>query len=828
MKQIDPSLAEFEKYKLEHKEYIEKDLSESDTRSKLIDKLLIDVLGWAESDIKREGHVDSGYYDYKVSIPGFVFIVEAKRQFKELKLPSSHDKVSIKTLLKENAEVIEQIRNYAMDEGVAYGVITNGYQFIILKLINTDGKPWKDNYALVFKGIDDIDSRFIEFYDNLSKFSIIHNGGFRFDLPINAKERPTILSTLLDKDKELIRNSLSAVLAPLIDQVFGEMFSTERQDDSDFIRSCFVENAETKKYKNEIERLFNDKAPDLANVIPIVNSDNLANSIVGEINREEITIQNNYPPKPIIIIGSKGAGKTTFINHLFKYRFDENLFKNQFIIYIDFRKFYESHTSFEPPKIATEILESIYSNYEKDELHKLEILIRIYIKQIKRNDESIWSYDKRNNLERYNITLSTYLEEAQKDSLEHLKNLSLYLIREKRKRLVVVIDNADQFNDEIQEKIFVFSHSLTRSTLCGTVISLREGYYRKWQNSPPFDAYESNIYHITAPRYMEILQRRIEFAINTVKENKNKYSLSVGTGKEVTLSQSYIEYFLKGLQDSLFVIQDSALLDFVSRTTFPNLREGLRIIKIFLTSGHTKVSEYIARERSREKEKEKVAGAGIRQIIPFHEFIKSIALQNRHYYNSQISVIFNLFIPPKDSNDHFIRFYILKDFAEIIDSVNHTEKFIKNVDIIEKFTSLGYKINIINAALFDLIDSSLLDTDEQLSDIEWDELPSHYNITITAKGFYYLKELLYRFHYYDLIGQDTPIFDDSLYNKLYSIFPVSSEEGGRNFNFRIEFAKLFIDYLEKMESLQASQIKAVYGNVVAGIKAKVLEEINRM
>lgn len=824
MKRIEESLEEFEKYKIEYLKYIEKDLSESDTRSKLIDNLLIDVLGWHESDIVREKHVDSGYYDYKISIPGIVFIVEAKKQFKEFKLPVYHDKTTTKVLLKENEEVISQIRSYALDEGVPYGVVTNGYQFIILKLINTDGKTWKENLALIFRNIDDINSRFIEFYNSLSKNSVIKNGGFIFDLPIKSLVGNTILSSLLDKDKELIRNSLSAVLAPLVDQVFGEMFTPEREDDIEFVKLCFVENAETKKNQNEIERLFSDRAPNFSQVIPIVNTANLASSIVHEINDEEISIKKSYPPKPIIVIGSKGAGKTTFINHLLNHRYEKTAFENNLIIYIDFRKFFEVHESFQPNRIAKEVLESIYQKYEELELYKLSILIRIYRTQIKRNDENIWAWDKQHNEDSYQRKLATFLEEAQKDQLEHLTYLSHYLIRERRKRLIIIIDNADQFSDNIQEKLFIFSHSLTKSTYCGAIISLREGYYRKWQNSPPFDAYESNIYHITAPRYVDILQKRIQYAIEKVKNNQQTYSVKVITGRETTLSPSYIEYFLKSLQDSLFAIGNSALLDFVNQTTFPNIREGLRVLKVFLHSGHTKVSEYIKREQERESnvfEKR-------RQIIPLHEFIKSIALQNRHYFSSEISIVYNLFTPPIDSDDHFVKLYILHELGEILDSITFTEKFVKNTIIIDKLTSFGYRINVINSALSSLLKASLVDTDEQLSDVEWNELPKAYNLNITSKGFYYLKEIINRFHYYDLIGQDTPIYDTNYYNGLSSIFPISSAEGSRNLELRKDYVKLFIDYLVKMENKQPTQIRTVYNSLMTNIKLKVLEEIQRM
>jgi GTPase SAR1 family protein len=823
MKDIDASLASFEKYKEAYKSYIEVDLSESDTRSKLIDTLLIDVLGWDEQDIQREGHVDSGFYDYKISCQNSIFLLEAKRQFKELRLPSNHSRISIKVLLKENEEVINQLRSYAIDEGVQYGIITNGVQFIILRCFNNDGKPWKNNTALIFNGVKDIENRYIEFYENVSRQGIINNGGFKYDFPITHTEGKTVLSSIIDKDKELVRTSLNALLTPLIDKVFGEMFSEEREDDLEFVKYCFVENAETKKNKNEIERLFSDEAPELNNVIPIVNSDNLAKSIVGEINSNEISMKETYPPKPIILIGSKGAGKTTFINHLFKYKFDRTEFEKCFIIYIDFRKFYEVDYYFEPRKIAEEILESIYTKYEDLELHTSKVLKRIYFKEIKRNDESIWEYDKKHDLKSYEQRLSTFFEESKKDSLKHLTLLSHYLIRERRKRLVVIIDNADQFKDEIQEKLFVFSHSLTKSSYCGTVISLREGYYRKWQNSPPFDAYESNVYHITAPRYFEILQRRIDFAIQkTEKEKKNGVSIEISNSKVFNPTNTYIVDFLKGLKNSLFALENSALLQFANLTTFPNIREGLRVFKIFLSSGHTKIEEYIRRSQDRNLE------ANDRKIIPLHEFIKSLALQSRHYYNSETSIIYNLFIPPFESNDHFLKLYILSDLNDLITSQNYTEKFIQNTSLVDKITSLGYRPNVINSALISLIKSSLIDTDEQLSDVEWQEIPTRFNVTITAKGHYYLNELIYRFHYYDLVSQDTPIFNSDFYARLCNTFPQSSKEGFRNFEIRKEFVLLFFEYLEAMEAKQGNQLKVIYNNLVKRIKARVTDEISRM
>src|SRR5690606_908810 len=120
--------------------------------------------------------------------------------------------------------------------------------------------------------------------------------------------------------------------------------------------------------------------------------------------------------------------------------------------------------------------------------------------------------------------------------------------------------------------------------LCGTVISLREGYYYKWRLSPPFDAYESNVYHVTAPKYAEVLQKRIDFTLEKITLERNTIG-EAGPGSKMEITNQSVIEFLSGLKNSLFSEHNSSLLDFLSYTTYPNIREGLKIFKQFLTSG---------------------------------------------------------------------------------------------------------------------------------------------------------------------------------------------------------------------------------------------------
>lgn len=137
------SIQSFEKYVQEFKQYKQRDLSETDTRSKVLDVILLDVLNWKEHDITREGYVGNGFFDYLIEVPGFKFVVEAKKLSVDFKLPTTGREHSLGLLYSGNSEVIDQIRNYAFKKDVGFGVISNGHQFIISRFINTDGSNWK-------------------------------------------------------------------------------------------------------------------------------------------------------------------------------------------------------------------------------------------------------------------------------------------------------------------------------------------------------------------------------------------------------------------------------------------------------------------------------------------------------------------------------------------------------------------------------------------------------------------------------------------------------------------------------------------------------------
>lgn len=803
---IDQSKNNFRNFISDYERLKNSDISEADTRSKVIDKILIEVLGWEEKDITRESHVDSGYFDYKISIPGFHIIVEAKKQFLKFTLPVNRKKTSYNSLLKENKEVITQIRGYMTDSGISSGIITNGCQFIIGRLVNTDGTDWKKNQCLIFNGFEDIEDRFIEFHNNVSRESIIENGGFDFYSEDLTQPSYKIVSTLVNREKEIVRNNLSAEIVPLINYVFGEIFQEDGLDNKEFFRECFIANEEIKKNRNEIERLFGDEAPTLSEVIPAKNTNSVVTQIEDEIINTPIIAKETQPPRPIIIIGSKGAGKTTFINYLFKTKINEKTLSNHPYVYVDFRQYFNQDKSIDIEKIAEDVIEYLFENYSELELHSVKVLKRIYFKEIKRNDEGIWDDLKENNKNEYNRKLRDFFEVKQQSFLEHLEMISKYLIRERLIRLLLVFDNADQFDSKLQERVFLLANSLNRRANCGVIVSLREGYYYKWRNSPPFDAFESNVYHISAPRYNEVLQKRINYTLSRIELEGKTYGVT--KGYKVQIDNHSVYEFLYGLKNSLFSIENSEMMDFLNYSSFPNIREGLRLFKQFLVSGYTDVSEYIMRVRFSNNQDNRV-------FIPIHEFFKTIGLNNKLYYNHETSVIPNLFYPIEDSNDHFIKIWILKYLQKQLDTGGNATKYILISNLLNFFANIGYRIPQLKKVIIELLKEELVETDDVISDIDWELLSeSDFNICLSAKGSYYLKNAKNRFHYYDLILQDTPIFSKDHFDRIKENFPLANDKGARNISERLITVKEFINYLKYMESNQHKELMNNFGSIV--------------
>lgn len=770
------NLKEFENVYSAFKEI---DLSETDTRSKILDKLLIDVLGWTEFDIEREGWVRVGYFDYELKTSAFQFVIEAKKNFVDFKLPKKGNEVKVNTIYNGNKEVIDQIRQYIFERGLSYGVITNGTQYIISQFSNSIGKDWKEEKCIIFKDISDIKQNFDKFYDLLSRESVTNYGRLKINKTSNVAKTIVKDHSLKRKSFELVRNQISQQLIPIINKVFEEIYNTESLEGKKILQDCYVENKDVKKYNSELGFIFADNPPTFdTRIIPVQNTEKTQEQL-----KDQIFTDVNVLPDPIILIGTAGAGKTTFIKYFTEVLLSKNHKKNRPLIYLDFR-LYTSQTIRDTRFVYDNIIKQLENSYPELNLNKFNVLKTIYKNEIDKKKQGTWSYFVTNE-DKINEAIANLIDERQKDTINHLLAITTYLLHQCHKRICVLFDNADQLNESDQKEVFLLGNSINRNLKAVAIISLREGYFYKWKNKPPFNAYQSIVYHITAPPYRKVLEKRINYVMTRFDFQPIELNAE---NKQVKFQKGSLEHLFKNLYKTLFKSHNSDVMEFLEETSYPNTRQGLENFKSFLLSGHSKITEYMSFEY------------GIGQGIPIWEFFKSVALDSNYYYETSKSKIINIFYPSKNNTNHFTKIRLLNYLFHKLKISSKKIEYFPVTEITNEFLKAGYSIDIIEEEIQDLFDFKLVSTSEYSEDIEEEfRIESNSLISITSVGVFYMKSLINRFHYLDLILQDTPIYEDEYFAKLCTEFPDSDEYGNRDLEKRKKCVEVFVDYLQNQE-----------------------------
>jgi GTPase SAR1 family protein len=807
MKAIDEAYRKLEEFeRTTYQLYKDEDINESDTRSKVLDYIIKDILGWNETDILREGFVKDGYFDYELRTSTFNFLVEAKKNYVEFELPQKGNEVKLRTIYKSNEEVVNQIRSYLFERSLQYGVITNGHQFIIASFVSYTGADWKDNDCIYFKSFSDIIKNFPEFYGLLSRDYVLHYG--RIKIFVKERVGKTIARSkqLPHYGEKLNRNNISSQLIPILSRFFEEIYKNDVLNSKEVLKECYVENEDIKKYSAELSSFFIDQPPTFdSRISPVQNTKNTQKQI-----KEQLFL-DDYTPDPVILIGTAGAGKTTFIRNFIENELTNNDKKKRPIIYIDFRKFTRQNI-FDTTYLYSKIIDALKETYPDLNLHKINVLKEIYKVDIKNRKEGSWAdlikFDQNEKLER---SISEFLDIKLLDPLTHLERISSYLINQRDKKLCLIFDNVDQLKEDEQRELFLLAHSVKRSLNCIVITSLREGYFYRWKDKPPFNAYHSTIFHITAPPYGEVLKRRIAYILNNFEFPEVELSFA---NKTVDFEKGSLRTLFQNLYDTLFERENSEILNFLRETSYPNIRDGLEMFQTFLLSGHTHISEYMAFEY----------GKGSRSGIPFWEFIKSVALDSNYYFNSSDSKITNLFLPSSQNTNHFTKIRILHYLRNQALKTGRDLTFFAVIKLIEDFVRIGYSKDVIIEELNYLYDRNLIITSEYSSDVEESEdIKDDSKVSISSIGNYYITFLIKKNEYIDLSIVETPIYDSNAYGRIEYVFPESDKYGNRDLLKRVETMKEFLKYLEVSENFDLNRAKQNDEN--EALHMKIVEDI---
>ncbi len=743
-----------------------KKLTESDTRAKMIDPVFIECFGWDNnSDISREPYSNPGFADYVFSIDGVrQFVLEAKKEGDTFSIPPSFTGKYYKisgTLwdIKNVKEAIEQAQKYCIVCGVNYGVVTNGHQYIIFEAFKR-GSDWRQGNCVVFNSLEDIANNFGVFWSILNKNCIKFGSLRKFVSQENSEIKYLIrpVDRLHAKSLTLTRNNLSPILSPLTEHIFWDLID-ERQ--VDILRQCYVYRKQYREAFAEINHYF-DIVPEFAKkfgVQDIIESEGSAGSFQQTYEKlEKLSKDTSTKGTLILLMGGIGAGKTTFIHHYF------SIMKpaNTLWFYINFFNVSEDESQIENYiiKIA---LEQFEKKYKKDFATELSLLKIDCLNQDIKDLKALFSFLK---LKGYCIAL--------------------------------VLDNVDQHsyvNAKYQEQALLVAKRLTDALETITILSLREENFFKSAMGGVLDSFPAQSFHISSPKFEDLIRARLQYTINLLDKNDSELKKIIKNPVALDASREIAKTFLEIVDNSLRSSRriGREILIFINEVSGGDMRAALSFFRTFLVSGNTDVEEMLTLNDN------DLAKGFPGYEIPFHHVIKSVILEHSRLYQMSRSKILNVFDfnSAVGSTSHFTNIRLLNYLTNRLNGRPQQGRGFVAIDsIIDEADRVGIKRMIIDDALITLAKFGLVEFENQSK--KGYEYANYVRITNT--GLYYIRYLIKKFVYLDLVWMDTAMTDQDAVEKLLKLVvetrPYKLPQDVEN---RLLRTDIFLKYLHESE-----------------------------
>ena len=243
--------------------------NEAETRLKVIDDVVFSVLGWQKQDVSVEERVsedgNTRFADYIIRTASTAILIEAKRAAQSFTLPHRHVRMRLNGVLSEGAvgAAIRQARDYCRSKSIPFAVVTNGAAWIVFPATRTDQVPFADSEARVFRDLDALTTRFVEFWELLSRERTL-DGNLSHELLGRSVREDlvplTVRQVLPEPGYRLGRNALYEHIEPAISAALTDEALLEN---SDALEKCYVKTSERLKYDARLQVHLRDRLPPL-------------------------------------------------------------------------------------------------------------------------------------------------------------------------------------------------------------------------------------------------------------------------------------------------------------------------------------------------------------------------------------------------------------------------------------------------------------------------------------------------------------------------------------------------------------------------------------
>ncbi|RMO93055.1 hypothetical protein ALQ32_04028 [Pseudomonas syringae pv. tagetis] len=775
--------------------------NEAETRKKLIDKIVEDVLEWDDTDISYEERVSEDgsttYADYIIRTADMSLLIEAKRIGRSFDVVPTQKRVKLTGRIMEGdtGAAIVQARDYCRKKSIPFAVVTNGAQWIIFPAVRTDAVSFSDSYAIVFDSLSRILGEELEhFVDLLSRTAVVEG-----NLAIELIGRTTDQFEARRLNKFFKGSTVKRhnPIYPLIENEVISAFSDSIVGaESSLLEKCYVKNADRQKFDNRIRMHLQHREPLFSTQPKKPMRKKEASSLVDSI----VSASASRRPLAILILGTVGTGKTTFLQYTRKVASAAYFEKNQASPYphwvdIDFRNFSASENPLE--LIYAHLFTYLNSDpYFRDFQRAIRPAYRDEIEALKSGPMFLIAQDQtefdKKITELILIDYNAKQPYVDKMIAHGAKHAPIFL----------VIDNVDQFEDDsTQSRIFSDAMAIAGRLSLNLIISMRESTYVEHRGSSTFDAFDFDPLHIEPPEIPAVLSRRFFMTGQMLSGKSGSFTTRGGVNFKV----EDLSVFIDIVKASVLGTEIGERIDVLANH---DVRLALRMTREFLARGYTDPAKALQSHKNKNT-----------YVLPKQEAFRSILLGNQSVYSEEFSVIGNPFDSRLGkSNGGLLRMFIL---SALVKQNNAEGASIDGPDIRANIRSIGFSEEDTLKVLSDLTELRFIHTKSHGKA----DLNSGYYAS--RLGGHVVRALIADLTFIENILMDTFISDKEVWDRLRDLTQQIRDEREIvvRMQARVERAKLFYrlmadQYLPLLDEARKRGLDPVWlGNPLEDMRA---------
>ena len=455
--------------------------------------------------------------------------------------------------------------------------------------------------------------------------------------------KPVRLVGGLAKQKEQVPvNSFGATITT----DFGHLFNPQsRAERSVIARHAYITSRRRDRYIEPIDKVIRAATPPSVSNSRTFEDTGKPSEIIKPL-RNARALEH----KVMILVGSAGAGKSTFVDYLQDVALPADVRAKTLWIRIDTNPAPISRDEIYP-WLREEIIRGCVEANPRMDFASLEGLKAVHSNEVNAFRKGIGRlYGSTRGL--YDLKLADMLTEINSNRHTVAVNTVRYCCNQKGVLLIIVLDNSDKRLREEQLLMFEAAQWLQREFRGLVLLPLREETYDNHRNEPPLDtALKDLVFRIEPPLFQRILASRINLALRELaKKGEKMLRYNLPNGMQVEYPASDQGYYFSSILRSIFE-HDRYVRRLIVGLSGRNMRRALEIFLEFCTSGHIGTDEITKIRLSQ----------GL-HVLPL-SLVTSVLLRvNQRFYDSDASYLKNVFAADtRDKRPHFFaRLLILR------------------------------------------------------------------------------------------------------------------------------------------------------------------------